>query len=121
MTSRRARAAISTMEWMHAMPGRPSGRELSPFTLPIEEPSGGCSLAIVALYTSKLSRRGFDALKYAGRKPPQTLYYARGNMVVHDGLLLHAIGRASIARPVGYRITVQGHGAKFAGSWWLDR
>ncbi len=105
------------LQWMHAMPGGRPEETLS-FTLPIEEPSGGCSLAIWPVHFETVER-GFDALKYAGRKPPQTLYYARGNMVVHDGLLLHAIGRASIAAPVGYRITFQGHGAKLAGSWWL--
>ena len=28
-------------------------------------------------------------------------------MVVHDGLLLHAIGHALVAAPEGYRITVK--------------
>jgi hypothetical protein len=105
------------MQWMHAMPRcRPT--ETLSFTLPIEEPSGGCSLAIWPMHFDA-AHPGFDALKYAARTPSQTLPYTRGHMVVHDGLLLHAIGRASIATPQGYRITFQGHGAKVYENWKL--
>jgi hypothetical protein len=105
------------MQWVHAMPGQRPEQTLS-FTLPIEEPLGGCSLEIWPVHADMVPP-GFDALKYAASVPSQTLQYARGQMVVHDGLLLHAIGRASIARPNGYRITLQGHGVRVFGGWKL--
>jgi hypothetical protein len=105
------------MQWTHAMPGCRPEETLS-FTLPIEEPSGGCSLAIWPVHLDTV-KPGFDAVAYAANTPSQTLRYARGHMVVHDGLLLHAIGTASIAAPKGYRITFQGHGAKVSGNWKL--
>jgi hypothetical protein len=105
------------LQWMHAMQGgRPEGT-LS-FTLPIQEPLGGCSLEIWPAHHDAIPR-GFDAAKYAASHPSQTLWYTPGRMVVHDGLLLHAIGRASVVAPKGYRITYQGHGAKLPGGWKL--
>jgi hypothetical protein len=105
------------MQWMHAMPGCRPDETLS-FTLPVEEPSGGCSLAIWPVHLDAI-KPGFDALTYAANTPARTLRYARGRMVVHDGLLLHAIGAASTAAPKGYRITFQGHGVKVSGIWKL--
>jgi hypothetical protein len=105
------------MQWIHAMPGRHPEGTLS-FTLPIDEPSGGSSLAIWPIHSHTI-RPGFDTLKYASSSPPQIVKYARGQMVVHDGLLLHAIGCASIATPKGYRITFQGHGVKVSERWKL--
>jgi hypothetical protein len=103
------------MQWIHAMPGRRPEETLS-FTLPIEEPMGGSSLEIWPIHADAI-QPGLDIRKYAANRPSQTLRYERGRMVVHDGLLLHAIGCASIATPKGYRITFQGHGAKVSGSW----
>jgi hypothetical protein len=105
------------LQWMHAMPGARPEETLS-FTLPIQEPPDGCSLEIWPVHSDAILR-GFDALKYAASRPPQTLRYTRGRMVVHDGLLLHAIGHASVAAPEGYRITFQGHGVKVSGGWKL--
>jgi hypothetical protein len=34
-------------------------------------------------------------------------------MVIHDGLILHAIGAAGDTCPIGRRITLQGHGIRF--------
>lgn len=105
------------MQWMHAIPKCRPERTLS-FTLSIEEPSGGCSLAIWPIHFDTI-QPGFDALRYAASRLSQTLQYRRGHMVVHDGLLLHAIGRGSIAAPKGNRITFQGHGARMSESWKL--
>jgi hypothetical protein len=105
------------MQWMHAMPGCRPDETLS-FTLPVEEPSGGCSLAIWPVHHDAV-KPDFDALTHAANTPAQTLRYTRGHMVVHDGLLLHAIGAASVAAPKGYRITFQGHGVKVSGNWKL--
>jgi hypothetical protein len=105
------------LQWMHAMPGQRPEKSLS-FTLPVEEPSGGSSLAIWPVRCDT-ARPEFDARAYAAGHSPQTLQYSRGQMVVHDGLLLHAIGCAGVARPEGYRITFQGHGVRFSGRWKL--
>jgi hypothetical protein len=105
------------LQWMHAMPGCRPDETLS-FTLPVEEPSGGCSLVIWPVHLDAI-KPGFDALTQAANTPAQTLRYVRGHMVVHGGLLLHAIGAASTAAPKGYRITFQGHGVKVSGSWKL--
>jgi hypothetical protein len=105
------------MQWMQAMPGRPPEETVS-FTLLIEEPSGGSSMEIWPVHSNAI-HRAFDALQYAAAYPSQTLRYSRGYMVVHDGLLLHAIGRASIAAPKGHRITFQGHGARVSDDWKL--
>jgi hypothetical protein len=105
------------MQWAHAMPGRRPEKTLS-FTLPIEEPTGGSALEIWPVHCDAV-RPDFDALKYAATNPSQTLRYVLGQMVVQDGLLLHAIGCSSIATPKGYRITFQGHGAKDSEGWKL--
>jgi hypothetical protein len=105
------------LQWMHALPG-PRPQETLSFTLPIQEPAGGCSMEIWPLHSDAIPR-GFDTLKYSASHPSQRLQYTRGRMVVHDGLLLHAIGHSSVAAPEGYRITFQGHGAKVPGGWKL--
>jgi hypothetical protein len=105
------------MQWIHAMPGRRPEETLS-FTLPIAEPLGGCSLEIWPVHHDTIEA-GLDVLRYAASNPSQTLKYERGRMIVHDGLLLHAIGRAFVTSPTGDRITFQGHGAKVAGQWKL--
>lgn len=105
------------MQWMHAMPvSRPE--ETLSFTLPIEEPSGGSSMEVWPVRCDAV-RPDFNALKYAAIYPSQTIRYSRGEMVVHDGLRLHAIGLASIAAPRGYRITLQGHGVRGSEGWKL--
>jgi hypothetical protein len=114
---RPATRAHFDMQWMHAMPGRPPEQTLS-FTLLVEEPSGGSSMEIWPVHTSGLDPR-VDVRQYAATCPSQTLRYSPGYMVVHDGLLLHAIGRAGIPAPVGRRITFQGHGIKALSGWKL--
>jgi hypothetical protein len=105
------------LQWLHAIPGCRPEETLS-FTLPIEEPSGGSSMEIwPAHYTTV--KIDFNALQYAATYPSRALRYSRGQMVVHDGLLLHAIGCASISAPKGHRITLQGHGIKVSDRWKL--
>ena len=105
------------LQWLHAMPGCRPEETLS-FTLLIDEPSGGSSMEIWPAHHNAV-HAGFNALQHAATYPSQTLRYSRGHMLVHDGLLLHAIGRASIAAPKGHRITFQGHGTKFSHGWKL--
>jgi hypothetical protein len=106
------------LQWMHAIPGLDPTGTLS-FTLPIEEPSGGASLAIWHTRYEDALRLGFTAVQYASKHPPRTVTYARGRLVVHDGLILHAIGRSSVSAPEGFRITLQGHGVRLPSGWLL--
>jgi hypothetical protein len=103
---------------MYLFPDRIPSGTLS-FTLPIEEPSGGASMAIWPARYQDLARLKLSAVDYASSRPPQTLTYARGRIVVHDGLILHAIGRAAVPTPEGYRITLQGHGVRSPEGWTL--
>jgi hypothetical protein len=104
------------LQWMHLFPGWIPPRTLS-FTLPIEEPSGGASMAVWPARYEEVVRFNLSAVDCASSRPQQTLTYARGRIVVHDGLVLHAIGRASVPTPVGYRITLQGHGVRSPEGW----
>ena len=62
---------------------------------------------------------GIDVLKYAAAHASKTIRYSQGHMILHDGLLLHAIGVSSVAKPEGYRITFQGHGVRVGPNWKL--
>jgi hypothetical protein len=113
-----ARRAHFDLQWMHVFPEHVPAGTLS-FTLPIEEPTGGASMALWhARYQDALDMR-FTAGQYASRHPWQTLEYTRGRIVVHDGLILHAIGAARMTRPKGLRVTVQGHGLRLPAGWVL--
>jgi hypothetical protein len=106
------------LQWMHAIPGHGPSETLS-FTLLIEEPTGGASMAMWnARYQDAVTLR-INAREYASQHPPQTIAYGRGFIVVHDGFTLHAIGNASVAAPMGYRITLQGHGVRLLQGWLL--
>jgi hypothetical protein len=84
-----AQRAHFDLQWQLAYPGARPEGTLS-FTLPIATPNGGAGLA-----------------------------YVPGRMVLHDGLMLHAIGAAPAARATGHRITLQGHGVRLDGRWRL--
>ena len=106
------------LQWMHALPGRVPADAVS-FTLPVEVPSGGASMAIWHVRYKDALRLGLSSQEYASSYPPQTVEYVPGRAVVHDGLILHAIGRASAAAPKGLRITLQGHGVRLPEGWLL--
>ena len=104
------------LQWQHAYPGRTARGTLS-FTLLIEAPSGGASMAVWNLrYGDALAE---NSREQATRQKPQCVSYAPGWMVIHDGLILHAIGAASPGRMTGRRITLQGHGIRFDHGWLL--
>jgi hypothetical protein len=106
------------LQWMQAIPGQVPQGTLS-FTLPIEQPSSGASLAVwPARYRDAVSL-GFAARDYAKRHPWQRVTYQRGRIVIHDGYILHAIGPAADPTPRGYRITLQGHGVRMPKGWML--
>jgi hypothetical protein len=106
------------LQWMHVLPGPAPLGTLS-FTVPIETPEGGASMAIWHARYQDAVRRGFSAGEYASQHPWQTLTYTRGRMVVHDGCVLHAIGPAPGPAPKGFRITLQGHGVRSPMGWML--
>jgi|ERR1700733_832630 hypothetical protein len=106
------------LQWMHAIPGRTPSETLS-FTLLIEEPSGGASLAVWGARCEDVVKLGVTSIEYASIRPPETVTYARGGIVIHDGLILHAIGSPSVSSPKGYRITLQGHGVRLPQGWLL--
>jgi hypothetical protein len=114
---RPATRAHFDMQWMHAI-ASPHPDETLSFTLTVAEPTGGCSLEIWPVHQRAVHPQT-DVLAWAVNHPSQTLWYSRGQMVVHDGLLLHAIGRSSVANPEGCRMTLQGHGARISGEWTL--
>ena len=89
------------------------------FTLMITEPSGGASMEVWDLRYEELAGLAMTAVEYAARNPSRTLRYERGHLLVHDGLELHAIGRALVKAPVGERITLQGHAALLPEGWLL--
>ncbi|MGB8842347.1 MAG: hypothetical protein WCC64_14905 [Aliidongia sp.] len=106
------------LQWMQAIPGLVPSGTLS-FTLPIDEPSGGASLEIWHVRYQEAVKLGFSAVEYASTHTSQVIKYQRGRMVVNDGMVLHAIGRASTHAPKGYRITLQGHGVRTPDGWLL--
>jgi hypothetical protein len=103
------------LQWRSAYPDLTPTGTLS-FTLLIEAPSGGASMAVWDLrYQDALN--GVTFRDYATRHKPQRVDYAPGRLVMHDGLVLHAIGAAGINNPSGRRITLQGHGIRLDRSW----
>jgi hypothetical protein len=103
------------LQWRNAYPDRTPTGTLS-FTLLIEAPSGGASMAVWNLRYQDAFEEGRE---HAKRYEPQHVDYAPGRLVMHDGLVLHAIGAAGINNPSGRRITLQGHGIRFERNWLL--
>jgi hypothetical protein len=113
-----AQRAHFDLQWQLAYPGaRPEGT-LS-FTLPIATPNGGAGLALWPLRRDRRDQSVGDAWSRALEQAPQLVPYVPGRMVLHDGLMLHAIGAAPAARATGHRITLQGHGVRLDGRWRL--
>ncbi len=106
------------LQWMHLFSKEVPAGTLS-FTVPIEQPTGGASMEVWHTTYDGALRLGTSARSYAARHPSQRVPYVRGRMVVHDGLVLHAIGRAGVPAPSGHRVTLQGHGIQTPEGWIL--
>lgn len=106
------------LQWMLAYPGMVPDATLS-FTLLIAEPGAGASLAVWNLRYQDPQSHVRSSQDYAAAHPPQTVAYAPGMLVLHDGLILHAIGRLTAGARRGHRITLQGHGVRFGQRWLL--
>lgn len=89
------------------------------FTLPLQQPSGGSGLAVWPLDYEDVVRDGMRARSWAAENPWTLVRYETGRIVLHDGLLLHALVRSPSHTPKGLRITLQGHGARHNGKWTL--
>jgi hypothetical protein len=113
-----ARRAHFDLQWMQAMPGAVPSAVLS-FTLLVEEPTGGASMALWHARYEQAARLGVTAVEYASKHSPQIVRHSRGRILVHDGYALHAIGPSCEAAPTGLRITLQGHGVRLQRGWLL--
>jgi hypothetical protein len=113
-----AASAHFDLQWMHLFPGYFPARTIS-FTLPIDEPPEGSSMEIWHARYSDAVRLGFSGREYARKSRSQMIPCRNGRIVVHDGLVLHAIGRAAAKNPKGLRVTLQGHGVLIPNGWML--
>ncbi len=111
-----ARRAHFDMQWQLAYPDKQPEATLS-FTLVVELPVGGASMAIWPTRLGDLT--GDRVSAFLARRPPQTIPYLLGSLIVHDGMTLHAIGSPRDAWASGNRVTLQGHGIRTGGCWCL--
>jgi hypothetical protein len=88
------------LQWIDVFPGCVPEATLS-FTLPIETPSGGASMALWPIRYKDAVRLPLSAYDHASRHSEETVTYTPGHIVVHDGLTLHAIGRPVVSGPKG--------------------
>jgi hypothetical protein len=90
------------------------------FTLPIALPKSGSGLEVWNLHakeTQGLSREDKDQLLLTRQK---RLYrYKAGELVSHSGLYYHRVPPIRDVQPDDERITLQGHGIFYQGSWQL--
>jgi hypothetical protein len=105
------------LQYLQAIPGYKVTAALS-FTLPIEEPTGGSCLEVWPLRYADHMNEPKTVQEFAATHPYEKVEYQRGRLVLHDGLSLHAIGRAR-AQAQGWRITLQGHGVLTDDGWML--
>ncbi len=106
------------LQWMSAIPEQVPRAVLS-FTLLIKEPTGGAAMEVWPFRYGDARNTGVSAFDYASGHSSRTVGYTPGRIVVHDGLALHAIGRSATVAPIGFRITLQGHGVRLSEGWIL--
>lgn len=103
-----------------AFPGQVPEATLS-FTVLIEQPTGGAGLALWPLRREEMSALGKRTARplreFARQNPCERFVYTRGQMMLFDGMLLHAADGPYVSAPSGRRITLQGHGFRNEGQW----
>jgi len=104
------------LQWELLRLGDPVPRTMS-FTIPIELPSGGGAMQLWNARYRELVRADVGARDYARAHGSRRLSYTVGHAVLHDGLILHAIGESLTNRPRGQRITLQGHLVCEGNAW----
>lgn len=87
------------------------------FTLPLAQPSGGASLAVWPLRYEEAVRRNLSTSDFVEQNPCEQVPHKTGRMIMHDGLVLHALGATRGPAPKGRRITLQGIGLRSEGRW----
>jgi hypothetical protein len=112
------RNAHFDLQWMHAVPNELPEATLS-FTVPIELPRQGGSMWLWPLRFDEVSSLGMPVVDYALSTPPSVWNYEVGALYVRDGFDLHAIGRTEAPSEGCRRITLQGHGIRRYGVWYL--
>jgi hypothetical protein len=94
-------------------------------TLPLHLPAGGGGLRVYPVTLADLERaqragRAVGASDLAARKPSIYEEYEVGTLFVHRGLYLHGIAAPRAAYgPEEERITLQCHGIRAGGTWWI--
>lgn len=106
------------LQWRFLTPGDAWPATLS-FTIPIELPSGGGAMQIWDGRYEEVLLAGSHAKAYARDHRSKRLTYHVGRSVVHDGMILHAIGESLECCARGYRITLQGHVMQGGNAWLL--
>jgi hypothetical protein len=106
------------LQWRHVVPKADGCAHLT-FTALIEQPTGGASMAVWDLRHGEPFAPFPSAIAYAEAHPPVIINYRAGELVLHDGLNLHAIGKSSETAPIGIRITLQGHGFLQSDGTWV--
>jgi hypothetical protein len=87
------------------------------FTLPLEQPTGGASLAVWPLRYEEAIRRNLSTSDFAEQNPCEQVRHTTGRMILHDGLALHALGPTRGPAPKGRRMTLQGIGLRSESRW----
>lgn len=104
------------LPWLRVLPHTTPDQFLS-FTLLIDEPTGGASLQMWNARFESARTANVSAAEFASNHKFESMLYSWGELIAHDGLTLHAIGRSLVATPRGYRITLQGHGLLLNSRW----
>ena len=89
------------------------------FTVPIELPIGGASLETWPINLQSLRRLNVSTQHFTSKYQSQMIEYHCGRAVLHDGLILHALGRAPGGKACGMRITLQGHSVRLPQGWMI--
>lgn len=105
-------------QWMHALPGQVPEAVVS-FTVAVHQPTGGAALDLWPLRYQQAFPQVGSVVEYARTHQSRRVVYRLGEAVVHDGYILHAIGNSEHERPLGRRVTLQGHGARLGARWAL--
>ena len=111
-----AERAHFDLQWALLRPAGQAPQTMS-FTVPIELPSGGGAMQLWNARYRELVRADVAAREYARVHGSRRLSYSVGQTVLHDGLILHAIGESLTSRPHGQRITLQGHLMREGDAW----
>jgi hypothetical protein len=104
------------LQWALLRPADLAPQTMS-FTVPIELPSGGGAMQLWNARYRELVRVDVAAREYAHAHSSRRLSYCVGRAVLHDGLILHAIGESLTNRPRGHRVTLQGHLMREGDAW----